>query len=84
MMDIIHFTANWCNPCKQIKPVVDSFVELHPEINYTMVDIDQHPEKAKDLGVLSIPTLLFVRKDQVVSHRHIGLISTEQLNSYIS
>ena len=81
-MNIIHFTADWCVPCKKIKPIVDSFIESNPNINYIMVDVDVHLEKARQYGILSVPTLLFVKENQVVAHRHVGLITAEQLKEY--
>jgi thioredoxin 1 len=83
-MTIIHFTAEWCNPCKKIKPIIDSFLENRSDINYILVDVDAHIEKAREYSVLSVPTLLFVKENMVVSHRHVGLITNEQLIEYTS
>lgn len=82
-MNILHFTADWCRPCKQIKPIIDSFVQNNPDIEYSMINVDHHPDLAKELSVLSVPTLLFSDETGVLKHRHVGLITEDQLKEYI-
>lgn len=82
-MVILHFTADWCRPCQQIKPIVASFIDGNPNIEYNLINVDHYPDMAKELSVLSVPTLLFVDESGVVKHRHIGLITTDQLKEYI-
>jgi|694.fasta_scaffold60466_6 thioredoxin 1 len=82
-MQIIHFTAEWCAPCKKIKPIVESFIENNTHIKYMQIDVDQNLEFAKKYGVLSVPTLLFVdEENQFANKRHVGLITIEQLKEY--
>ena len=41
---LIKFTADWCGPCKKIKPLVDQYLEELPEdkVHYYEIDIDEH------------------------------------------
>lgn len=57
-MKLIHFTAEWCQPCKMMKPMVDKVIEEHPEIEYHSVDIDKDPNFAKAEGVMGVPTFI--------------------------
>lgn len=77
-MEIIHFTAEWCIPCKNNKPLVLSFLEENPSIEYKPIDIENNVEYSKNLGILSVPTYLFVKNGEV-KNRHIGTITKEQL-----
>jgi len=81
-MVILHFTADWCKPCQQIKPIVASFINGNPDIEYNVIDVDHYPEMAKELSVLSVPTLLFTNENHVVKYRHVGLITIDQLKEY--
>ena len=36
---ILKFTANWCNPCKRIKPLVDTWFQKLPS-NFIIVELD--------------------------------------------
>ena len=36
---ILKFTADWCNPCKKIKPLVDTWFQKLPS-NFIIVELD--------------------------------------------
>lgn len=59
---LVEFTADWCAPCKQIAPEVESFAkEVHGKIKVVRVDIDRSPGLTQALRVQSVPTfMLFV------------------------
>ncbi len=47
------YSAEWCQPCKQVKALLDK-----NNINYEVVDIDSNSEEARALGIRGIPTLI--------------------------
>lgn len=60
---IIKFTADWCAPCKGIKPICDEFVKKIPEsIKFFEIDIDESIELYMKLkkykSVIGIPAIL--------------------------
>ena len=59
-MKLLHFTAEWCGPCKMMKPVISEVVDERPYIQYVAIDIDANPETASDFGVMSIPTFILI------------------------
>jgi thioredoxin 1 len=65
---LLYFTAEWCGPCKMMKPVFDV---LDSEVNIGKVDIDSQQEIAVKNGIRSIPTILFIKNGAVVD-RHTG------------
>jgi thioredoxin 1 len=58
MKELIHFTAEWCQPCKAMSPVIYQFTEKHPDVTYTKIDVDENPDAAKFFGVLGVPTFI--------------------------
>jgi len=58
MKELIHFTAEWCQPCKAMMPIITQFRDKHPEIIYTKIDIDQQSDTAKFFGVMGVPTFI--------------------------
>lgn len=71
---IVDFWANWCAPCKQIAPVLDEISdELSDEVRVLKIDIDANPNKASELGVRAIPTMLFYKSGKVID-KQVGII----------
>ena len=60
MKQIIYFGAEWCGPCKAIKPRLQ---EANLPIRY--VDVDSSPQMAADYLVKTIPTVVLVELGQV-------------------
>lgn len=77
-MKLIHFTADWCNPCKKIKPIIEQFIAENPDIEHKVIDVDKNMPAAMEYSIKSIPTLIFESDEKVVG-RHSGAITYEQL-----
>jgi thioredoxin len=61
---IIDFWAEWCGPCKMVAPVLEELSEEYKDqINIYKVDTEQEQELAAAFGIQSIPSLLFIPKD---------------------
>jgi thioredoxin 1 len=60
MKQVIYFGAEWCGPCKAIKPRLQ---EANLPIRY--VDVDQSPQMAADYLVKTIPTVVLVLNGEV-------------------
>ena len=58
MKELLHFTADWCNPCKQMAPVIERFINDNPEIKYTKVDVDVETELVREYRIQSVPTFI--------------------------
>jgi thioredoxin 1 len=56
---LLDFYADWCEPCKWVIPILAE-IEKHfgSKIKIEKVDIDANPEFAKNLHILSVPTLI--------------------------
>jgi thiol-disulfide isomerase/thioredoxin len=73
-VEVLHFTADWCGPCQQMKPMI---AKLKKEgKNITTIDIDVKENKAiqQTYNVKSIPTFILVI-DGKEKKRIIGLTS---------
>ena len=38
---VVYFTAEWCGPCKQLKPQYGRVATMDTKTNYYMVDVDK-------------------------------------------
>ena len=80
---VCDFFATWCGPCKMLAPAVEQAAGKHPEIHFYKVDIDEEPDLASRFQIMSVPTLLYMRRGQVVS-KSIGLISPAELEANLA
>lgn len=66
---ILEFYATWCEPCKQMKPTVDTLKERYgTEIEWVSCDVDDpaNAELAKQYEICPIPALVFLNSQEEV------------------
>ena len=67
MKKLIMFSAAWCGPCKQAKPVFNQLKESIRDVQMEIIDIDEHREMAQDFGITSVPTFMVIENDEEVA-----------------
>lgn len=80
---IIDFYADWCKPCKLVEqPLKELAKEYEGKIYIYKVNVDKHKDLAKEIGISSIPTMIFapIGKDPQIL---MGAKSKEELKKYI-
>jgi len=76
---IIDFYADWCAPCKQLSPIVESIArEYEGKINVYKVDTEKEKLLAQNLGISGLPTLLFIPAEGM-PRSSLGLITREDM-----
>jgi thioredoxin len=59
---LVDFWAEWCVPCHLISPAVEAIArEYGGRIRAAKINVDENPNIAFNLGVMSIPTLLLFK-----------------------
>ncbi len=70
---VIDFYADWCGPCQMISREIKEIAKQYKDLTIYKVNIDEFPEMAMEYDVLSIPTLLFIKdneiKDEVIGYK---------------
>lgn len=79
---VVDFFATWCGPCKMLSPVFERMSNTHQDVHFYKVDIDEEPDLAERFRVMSVPTLLYMKRGQVIS-RSTGLVSPADMESEI-
>jgi thioredoxin 1 len=82
MKMILYFTADWCNPCKQTRPIVEELNREQIMAKFFIIDVDLEIEMAQDFEIKSVPTFV-VMKDNKEIHRVTGAKTRQQLEELI-
>ena len=82
MKSILYFTADWCNPCKKTKPIVEQLNTEQIMAKFFIIDVDSDIERTKDFEIRSVPTFL-VMKDNKEIYRVTGAQTRQQLEELI-
>lgn len=82
---IVDFSAEWCPPCKQLKPIFEDLKrEYTGKVDFVTINVDSMPELAKKYGVESIPNMVFVSPEGKELYRSIGFREASQIRDDIS
>ena len=80
---LVDFWATWCGPCKMIAPVVDELAkEYAGKMKIGKIDIDSNSKVASQLGVMSIPTIIFFKNGKV-TNQVVGALNRVELKRNI-
>ncbi len=81
---IVDFWAEWCGPCKMLTPIMENLAtELDGTVRIGKVNVDDNPDTAAKYGIVSIPSLLFIKDGKVVE-QHTGLLPQAALKTKIA
>jgi thioredoxin 1 len=74
---MIDFWAVWCGPCKMLSPAVEDIAERYGDkVLVGKVNVDEEPELARRFGVMSIPTVVFLKNGREFD-RKVGVMPSQ-------
>lgn len=80
---LVDLWAPWCGPCHAVSPVLERLArELAGRVKLVKVNVDQAPSLSRRFGVKGIPTLLVMKRGEVVS-RQVGAGSEQALRTWL-
>ena len=79
---LVDFNAEWCGPCKMMKPVLEEISTSNNDIKIVSINVDDEDELASKYNISSIPCLVLIENGEEIN-RSIGLISRSDLDSFI-
>jgi thioredoxin 1 len=82
-LKILKFGAEWCGPCRMMKPIIIQAQKALPDISIEDVDIDENPDLALKYNIGAVPTIVFL-KDEVEQERVVGILNVEQIAAKVN
>ena len=80
LVAIVDFWAPWCEPCLAIAPIIEDLAkDCEGRAIVGKLDIDENPETTDLYNIMGVPTILFIKKGQVVDKQLGGAPKSELL-----
>jgi len=77
---LVDFWATWCGPCRMVGPIVDELAkEYAGKLKVGKLNVDNNGKTSIKYGIMSIPSLLFFKKGQVVDQ----MVGAAPKNSFV-
>jgi len=59
MVEIKKFEADWCGPCRMLKPTFEKLEEsFGNSVKFSYINVDEHQEESAKYNVRSIPVVV--------------------------
>jgi len=81
--NVFYFTADWCQPCKNIKPIVNEINIDKSGLKFHMIDADIEQELVKRFKIKSLPTFIIVNQGKEIQ-RLTGSQTKEKLQEFLT
>lgn len=79
---LVDFNADWCGPCRMLKPILEELSKRRNDIKIVSINVDKEEELARKYDIYSIPCLILI-KDGEVLKKEVGLKSIDELEEII-
>lgn len=82
MKTVYYFTADWCQPCKKMRPIIEELNHEQTIAGFQIIDVEYGSDLVKTFTVQSVPTFVLFQNGIEIK-RIIGSQTREQLEEFI-
>lgn len=79
---LIDFYADWCQPCKKMKPILEQLEKENKSVKILRVNADEQSAEIKKYNINALPTFILI-KTQKELWRKQGVIEKHELQSIL-
>ncbi len=80
---LLKFTASWCGPCKQMKPIDEQIDSERDNLTVVYADVDELGHVARPYGVRGVPTYMVFENGTKNEGIKVGATTKSELESFI-
>lgn len=80
---MLDFYADWCGPCKTMKPIIQQLKEENPDVHIEEINYDQNQDLGNTYNVDGLPTFIFL-KDGKEKEKKVGGCPKNVINEILS
>ena len=66
MIIAYYFTADWCAPCKKVRPIIED-INKDSIVKFKIIDVDSEMELVKAFDIKSVPTFIIIKDGEIVN-----------------
>jgi len=81
MKHVFYFTADWCGPCKKVRPIVEELTK--DGYSFQIIDVDIEKELVKKFEISSVPTFILFKNEKSIK-RISGAQTKNELENFIN
>jgi thioredoxin 1 len=83
MKTVYYFTADWCQPCKKTRPIVEEINREQTTAGFQIIDVDDNKDLVERFSIRSVPTFVLF-ENGIEKNRIIGSQNREDLENFIN
>jgi thioredoxin 1 len=66
MKTVFYFTADWCGPCKKVRPIVEEIKRERSDVLFQIIDVDTEKELVQKFEIASVPTFILFKNEKSI------------------
>ncbi|HVT87050.1 MAG TPA: thioredoxin [Chitinophagaceae bacterium] len=80
---LVDFSAEWCGPCKMMKPILEELkTKMGDTVTILKVDVDESPLVSSVYNIQGVPTLILFKNGEIL-WRQAGVVPAKNLETII-